>query len=528
MYYYYLFTVQVLFVNALAEELTYKAAVMEYTPKDDHLTKKQNFMENMHEYIRYIQQAAFQDVQILVFPEMGLTGSITNWRELQDISTEIPDPDQNVVLCSNNLDNERYAQFLVDLSCIISRQRIYTVINLIESRLDNHSKNKFYHNTNIVFDKNGAIIARYRKINLFNEPYFVAGDEEQTAIFATDFGVTFGMFISGDILYRHPSQHVLGNPAVTDIVYSSSWKSELPFWQSNSLQHGYAKSSKVNLLASSRNDPSEGYGGSGIYLANGKVAETYLSGERKSKIIIQNVPKSGERTEHYTSCQGSSATTTQGVHLGIERQLPDISLFRTTPVDLSNYTFKSINLLNKTISETICSGESKFCCNFHMVVSKHTTVFQNYIYKLVAFSGVTKYGTSKTVGERICGLVACLDESNQSCGGRNLLSPSGVSFESISIKGQFNPDHAHYQPSTLKFDLTPATDYLYCTEQIARHEIEVSLITTKRHDSLLTFGILGRVYINDNTFPGTINNSNISRINGLVFIMTVIYTYLRL
>ncbi|KAK5648889.1 hypothetical protein RI129_003781 [Pyrocoelia pectoralis] len=332
------------------------------------------------------------------------------------------------------------------------------------------------------------------------------------------------MFISGDILYQTPAQDILGNPTVTDVVYSSSWKSELPFWQSNSLQHGYAKSNKVNLLASSRNDPSVGYGGSGIYLANGKIAETYLSGERRSKLIIQQIPKGGERKEHFTSCQGSSALTTQGFHLGIGKQLPDVTLFRTTAVDLSNYTFKSLNLLNKTISETICSGESNFCCNFHIVVSKHTTVFQNYIYKLVAFYGVTRYGLSTTVGERICGLVACLDESNQSCGGRNLLSPTGISFESISIKGQFNPNHAHYQPSTLKFDLTPATDYLYCTEQIARNEIEVSLITTTRHDSLLSFGILGRVYINDNTYAGAINTATIRGANSLVFTqVSIIY-----
>lgn len=504
---FYCFLFVQLFSSVVTQETTYKAAVIEYAPKDEFLSTKQNFMENVQEYIRYIQQAAFQDVQILVFPEMGLTGNVANWRELEDISTEVPNPELNISPCSH-LESNRYSQFLVDLSCVIGRQRIYTVINLIESRLDNHSKNKFYHNTNVVFDRNGAIIARYRKINLLNEPYFAAGTENEISTFATDFGVTFGMFVSDDILHKTPGKDVLSNAAVTDIVYSSSWKSELPFWQANSLQHGYAKSNKVNLLAAGRNDPSVGNGGSGIYLANGRIAETYISGERKSKIIIQHVPKIEIRTEQFTSCQGSTGSTAQTYHLGIGQHLPDVTLFHTKQADLTNYTFRSINLHNKTISEKICSGESTFCCDFHIVVNKHSTVFQNYIYKLVAFYGVTRISSTETVGERICGLVACLDESNHSCGGRNMLSPTGVSFETISIKGTFNQKHSHYQPSTLKFDLTPATDYMYCTEQINRNEIEVNMITTQSHDSLLTFGILGRVFINDNTYPGTINSGS--------------------
>ncbi|KAF5280271.1 hypothetical protein FQR65_LT03079 [Abscondita terminalis] len=486
---------------------TYKAAVVEYAPKDEFLSKKQNFIENVQEYIRYIQQAAFQDVQILVFPEMGLTGNIANWRELEDISTEVPDPKLNISPCSY-VESSKYAQFIIDLSCTIARQRMYTIVNLIESELDHHSKNKFYRNTNVVFDRNGVIIARYRKINLLNEPYFVPGTEQDVSTFTTDFGVTFGMFISGDILHKTPGKDILTNLAVTDIVYSSSWKSELPFWQANSVQHGYAKSNKVNLLASGRNDPSIGNGGSGIYLANGNIAETYVSGERKSKLIIQYVSKIEMRTKKYTSCQGSTTSTKQTFHLGIGQHLPDVTLFHTKQVDLTNYTFKSLNLHNKTISERICSGESTFCCDFYITVNKHSSVFQNYIYKIIAFYGVTRISSTETVGERICGLVACLDESNHSCGGRNMLSPTGVSFETISIKGIFNLRHSHYQPSTLKFDLTPATDYMYCTEEISRNEIEMNMITTKRHDSLLTFGILGRVFLNDNTYPGTINSGS--------------------
>ena len=57
-------------------------------------------------------------------------------------------------------------QVLKKLSCSALKHRIYTVINLIEADSDFHNnepknKNEFvYYNTQVVFDRNGAIIAR--------------------------------------------------------------------------------------------------------------------------------------------------------------------------------------------------------------------------------------------------------------------------------------------------------------------------------------------------------------------------------
>lgn len=72
---------------------------------------------------------------------------------------------------------------------------------------------------------------RYRKFNLFEEKAFLDTPQEaHLSTFETDFGVTFGMFICFDIMFTEPSIRLVREKHVTDIVYSTAWFSELPFF----------------------------------------------------------------------------------------------------------------------------------------------------------------------------------------------------------------------------------------------------------------------------------------------------------
>lgn len=57
-----------------------------------------------------------------------------------------------------------------------------------------------------------------------------------------------------------------------------------------SVHAGYARGHGLNLLASGLNNPSNKNGGSGIYLANGTIAEAFISGNFGTKLIVQDVP----------------------------------------------------------------------------------------------------------------------------------------------------------------------------------------------------------------------------------------------
>lgn len=64
-----------------------------------------------------------------------------------------------------------------------------------------------------------------------------------------------------------------------------------------SVQHGYAVANGVNLLAANYGKAKEMHGGSGIYLADGKVAEMYISDSPSSKPLIQPISKQDKRQE---------------------------------------------------------------------------------------------------------------------------------------------------------------------------------------------------------------------------------------
>jgi len=70
---------------------------------------------------------------------------------------------------------------------------------------------------------------RYRKYNLFGEIGTSITDEPELAVFDTDFGVRFGMFICFDLMFERPAQQLIKQLQVTDIVFSTAWFSELPF-----------------------------------------------------------------------------------------------------------------------------------------------------------------------------------------------------------------------------------------------------------------------------------------------------------
>ncbi|KAF5280269.1 hypothetical protein FQR65_LT03077 [Abscondita terminalis] len=473
---------------------SYKAAVVEHSPANAdnvHIS----LATNLRLYLEYLEQAAYQDVEIIVFPEDGLIGRNIRVADLPYLSTYIPDPQDNISPC---LDRQHYARFLTELSCGSKRHQIYAVVNLMERVSDNDEKHFMYYKTNVVFDRSGFVISKYREINVHDGIHYTAGPKS-LGFFSTDFGVKFGMFISYDIIFKTPALDLLKNENVTDIVYSSSWIGQLPFYAANSIQHGFSKSNGINLLAAGLNDPAKGNGGSGIYLADGRLLSTYISGGKTSKLIISSVPKINLKYDVSNICQGSSTFPIQPMNV----EISNIRLFHTLPTDLTNYTVQSLNLDNK-ISETICSNDN-FCCSFNISVNKYSPVWPNYHYKIIIYDGVSAISNKKNIGLRNCGLVACANDTTESCGERNTIPPTGINFLDISIMATSDKRNCYYMPITTTYDLIPSTQYVFC-QKTRTEEVDIVMYTTQQHESLLTFGIFGRVFENDDKLEGTIKS----------------------
>lgn len=221
------------------------------------LTSNQILEENINAYLEIMDNAP-SNLDIIVFPESTLVYSILS-------APEIPEPEDEISPC----DVDGYADVIKRISCAAKNHQRYVVINLstkaecpnaemiahgdtrnCSARADGQS----YYNTNVVFDRKGVIISRYRKFNLFGEsvdkPF-----KPSMATFDTDFGVKFGHFVCFDLMFRRPALELVRSMNVTDIIFPTMWFSELPFLTGVQVQQNWAHSNNANLLAAGANNP---------------------------------------------------------------------------------------------------------------------------------------------------------------------------------------------------------------------------------------------------------------------------------
>lgn len=150
------------------------------------------------------------------------------------------------------------------------------------------------YNTNVVFDRCGTIIARYRKFNLVGPEPHESGlsttSSPELSTFSTDFGVTFGMFTCFDMYNKSPALDLVKQKNVTDIIYPVNWVTELPFMSSPQLQLGFAYANNVNFLGSGLNSPNEGGMGSTI-IAGKRRLISFWRDQAGTVLLMANVPK---------------------------------------------------------------------------------------------------------------------------------------------------------------------------------------------------------------------------------------------
>jgi len=106
----------------------YLAAVVEYSPESDAgLSGLELVLRNVKHYEALIANARSRQVDIIVFPEVGLTG-VAAVRD-QHIYMEVPHPNASISPC---LQPEQWAEPLRRLSCAARENRIYVAVNLEE------------------------------------------------------------------------------------------------------------------------------------------------------------------------------------------------------------------------------------------------------------------------------------------------------------------------------------------------------------------------------------------------------------
>lgn len=416
-----LFVVSALAVKTPPEEDYYHAAVVEYMAVSG-TNAEETLNLNTNRYVDIISQAA-KVADIVVFPEGGLNnGDLT-------LFVEIPYEKYGIVSAESTHDAIR------NLSQAARYYDVYVAINIHE---EEHTINgTIRYNTNVIFDRNGSIIARYRKYNLFSETILNVTPDPEYIYFDTDFGVRFGTFTCFDILFKEPSLTLVQKYNVTDIITTQHWFSELPFLTAVQEQAAWSYRTNANMLASGMNDVIRGSTGSGIYAGNRGPVIVLQSLQPGSRLLNAKLYKQGK--------QGISDGMIKDLHpmpagtenFKLKRQyledfvtemlVPDTPLIQIPEAgDEGKHCF----IQEAVIEQELC--QSDFCCHFHVNMtvtyetddfpikndrSYHLTdSFYHYRYRLAVFNGIRTFDGFATGGNQICGIIPCLNDTFASCG----------------------------------------------------------------------------------------------------------------
>lgn len=475
--------------------------MVEFAPKFFENDIKAILENNVPMYVGNIMDAKKQNADIIVFPEDGLTTYHLPPRDKMDSwATLVPAPAQKYTPCTQN--TIAVSQALKNISCAAQKNEIYVVINLPEKSPctgDGCPKdNVFYYNTNVVFDRNGMVIARYRKVNLFTEPGFNVTKEPEIVTFDTDFGVKFGTFICFDILFATPPLNLTRHLGITDIVYPTAWFSETPFLTAVQTQFGWSYAEDVNLLAAGYDNPARGSAGSGIYLGRAGIKRAVMPLKTNTTLLVAEVPK---KMKKFSSSMMENHETKRAepshvhVHDELRKKREDTQKFDLKLLR-DNLKIFETEPLKGNVMKQLC--QNNFCCNFTISVSNMDPKVH---YKMVVFNGIRSYVDIRHAATKVCAVIQCANDTIDSCG--SVLS-SSTTFDKINIYATFDESlNSVIMPNTLNSILLPFEDGWSYQEHAHETHKHVSMKSNKTLMDLVTFGIYCRDHDKDNSNAGS-------------------------
>ncbi|GBN29173.1 Pantetheinase [Araneus ventricosus] len=459
------------------------------------------------------------EVDIIVFPECGLYPcEKANRNVLKTFVEDIPDPKLGYVNPCIQKDKFHNHQILSKLSCLAQEYRLFIVANTIDMKKckrsdtcdadgidDCPSKDSkcpddgvYFYNTNIVFDRKGALVTRYYKKHLYFEKAMNTPDFPQDATFTTDFG-NFTTVICFDLIFKESVEDV-EKPAVVNLAYPTYWYDHVPYmFFATPYQQAWAITNKVNLLAANAHMPGTGTLGSGIFSAT-KGALIYTHNpDFRTKLLISNVPTSvdkdydielnpkryflengfpieveGEEDRNF----GSECTTDV---LGEARST--LYNYRCHPSRMDNYEFSKLEGNEGT--KELCSNG--FCCS---LTYKAGSMDEDY-YLAVAGKPLEFYNTF-SYGIESCLLLRCESEDGKPC--KHFILKSHTVFEKVEIKAKFSTKYIY--PFALDSDVRLTNKKQWSFDKKSRIVYE----NPDKKSSLIFIGLHGRLYDEDK-FP---------------------------
>ncbi|NXA51571.1 BTD Biotinidase, partial [Nothocercus julius] len=386
---------------------------------------------NLDIYEQQVAVAAGQGAQIIVFPEDGIHGfNFTRTSIYPYLDLFLPGHSVEWNPCREpRLFND--TEVLQRLSCMALKNKIFLVANLGTKQpcehVDPHcpSDGRYQFNTNVVFDDDGALVATYRKHNLYFEDAFDTPPEADYVLFDTPFAGKFGVFTCFDILFFEPAVNLVRQYNVKQVVYPTAWMNQLPLLSAVEFQQAFATAFNINILAANIHHPALGMTGSGIYTpvksfiyhnmqsSGGKliVAEIpvitpdYKTSLESSKILGENLYHSYSMFKSASMDDQVCYKEGQEVPCRVAQSEESSAPFYAEMM-YDNFTFVPVQE---------DKGELKVCANTLCCYLRYQRAASTHeLYALGAFDGLhTVHGTYYV---QACALVKCGSPHFSSCG----------------------------------------------------------------------------------------------------------------
>ncbi|KAK2491877.1 hypothetical protein MC885_010710 [Smutsia gigantea] len=239
-----------------------------------------------------IKQAAAQGAQIIVTPEDALYGWTFTRETIFPYLEDIPDPQVNWIPCQQ------------PHSCLAKNSSIYVLANIGDKKPCNSSDSNclpdgyYQYNTNVVYDKEGKLVARYHKYHLYSEPQFDVPKKPELVTFNTTFG-RFGIFTCFDILFHDPAITLVEDFQVDTILFPTAWMNDLPFLTAIEFHSAWAMGMRVNLLAADTHNVSLKMTGSGIYAPHSPKEYCYNMASGAGRLLLSELDSHPRASRDY-------------------------------------------------------------------------------------------------------------------------------------------------------------------------------------------------------------------------------------
>lgn len=389
-----------------------------------------NMMKNLDIYQQEVEKAAAEGADIIVFPEDGIYGMILTRIALRPYLEYIPDPKRERWCPCDDPMRYRNSDVQRFLSCLARKNSIYVVANFGDlqpcdtfSDIMCPTDGYFQYNTDIVYDKQGTLVAKYHKEHLFYEFQFDKPKSTEFVYFDTPFG-RFGIFTCFDILFHDPAITLIEKYNVTNIVFPTAWMDALPLLAAIQFHSAFAVGIGVNFLSANIHRPSNRFQGSGIYTPDGALSYYYDEMSKDGKLLMSqlNVLESKTRVK----LKGISETGTNTLFFNsYTNQKNEFQAY----VFHDLFTFVALSSTTTTIN--VC--QQSFCCHLKY---EYAELNSSEYFAFGAFSGLHTYQGKYYL--EVCVLLKCASNTPHSCG--SVTKESFTKFQLVNIQGNFSTD----------------------------------------------------------------------------------------